>query len=417
MSLSNLRRLVVVVALTVTLVGAACSAREVGVDPNLEPEFVGDEQAEDGPSESENFVPSTTPLKPGEVGQLLCGSGAACAEEFELDGIVYSLSCRAVRVDAVLNTKLGSGRAFNFDVEVRGVDGFRPDQIVAISVPGGQCSENDPEEVHTPWSLAFGSGIDSNLASEAACRIGALSPSQAKADGCSTVESDTGQSDGAPSDTVQSDGAQGDGDSPGEANEQSPIDVENVVADFVDALAASAADEMALAKAAAMWSGYPIFEEGEDNGKAKHLGSLVQGNPWLLDNGIDNRIDNGIDLQIVDAWGYAGFEPMKVVSITDPGLNGIFAVLVGGDGLIHRIQAAQVTASEVVIPGGPTEGGVIAYLNGELLPSDFVDFRHESGVTAIEVPPDSVATERRLLVVSVATPELPTAFSVLVPVE
>ncbi|MEM9134223.1 MAG: hypothetical protein AAGA59_12080 [Actinomycetota bacterium] len=102
-----------------------------------------------------------------------------------LDGTVYAVSCEAVREDAVLPEELGRGRAFSSDVVVHAVQGFEPDEVVAISVPGGDCSETDPDEVHTPWSMAFTGKVGSGAVGRAACRIGALSAVRAEANGCS----------------------------------------------------------------------------------------------------------------------------------------------------------------------------------------------------------------------------------------
>jgi hypothetical protein len=101
-----------------------------------------------------------------------------------LDGTIYALSCEAIREDAILPEELGSGQAFSYNVVVHAVQGFEPADVVAISVPGGFCSETDPDEVHTPWSMAVASQGSSTTAGQAACQIGALSPLRAEANGC-----------------------------------------------------------------------------------------------------------------------------------------------------------------------------------------------------------------------------------------
>ena len=161
--------------------GSTEPAIETSADAGLSSPKSPEEESNDPPSSA---TPSTAALEPGQVGERLCGPGAECASEFVLNGTIYALSCEAIREDAVLPEALGSGRAFSHDVVVHAVQGFEPDDVVAISVPGGYCSETDPDEVHTPWSMAFASQGNSATAGRAACQIGALSPVRAEANGC-----------------------------------------------------------------------------------------------------------------------------------------------------------------------------------------------------------------------------------------
>ena len=98
-----------------------------------------------------------------------------------------------MREDAVLSDELGRGHVFAQNVVVHPVQGFEVDEVVAIDIPGGFCSETDPDEVHTPWSVALGyvpsrggeGGRGPRVtAGRAACQIGALSPLRAEANGC-----------------------------------------------------------------------------------------------------------------------------------------------------------------------------------------------------------------------------------------
>lgn len=172
--------------LSASLLLAACgSSTEPVIEASSDPSpSTPDSSEEEYDDASSTATPSTAPLEAGQVGERLCGPDALCAAEFVLDGTIYALSCEAIREDAVLPEELGSGRAFSHDVVVHAVQGFEPDEIVAVSVPGGYCSETDPEEVHTPWSMAFASQGNSVTAGRAACQIGALSPIRAEANGC-----------------------------------------------------------------------------------------------------------------------------------------------------------------------------------------------------------------------------------------
>lgn len=174
--------LLLVACLALVACGASTDSG-VEVSSDAEPSLVDsfEEEFEDPPNTA---TPSTAPLETGQVGERFCGSDALCASEFVLDGVSYALSCEAVREDAVLAEVLGSGRAFSHEVVVHAVKGFDRDEVVAISVPGGHCSETDPDEIHTSWSMAFASRASSVIAGRAACQIGALSPQRAEANGC-----------------------------------------------------------------------------------------------------------------------------------------------------------------------------------------------------------------------------------------
>lgn len=174
-------RLLVACVLLAACRGSTEPATRPSSDASTSVADSADQEHEDGPSIATS---STAPLAPGRVGELTCGPGASCAAEFVLNGTIYALSCEAVREQAVLPEELGSGRAFSSEVVVHAVEGFEPDAVVAVSVPGGFCSETDPDEVHTPWSMAFARNASSAIVGRAACQIGALSPRRAEANGC-----------------------------------------------------------------------------------------------------------------------------------------------------------------------------------------------------------------------------------------
>ncbi len=150
-------------------------------------ELAGDDDALDEvESEDVDVEWATTTIlpEPGVVVERSCSPGGSCASEFILDGAVYSLSCAAVRDDSVTAEILGSGLAFGQGVEVRSIVDFEGTGIVAIDVPGGYCSETDPDEIHTSWSLAFSNRARASMVEVAACQIGALSPLQIEANEC-----------------------------------------------------------------------------------------------------------------------------------------------------------------------------------------------------------------------------------------
>jgi hypothetical protein len=79
----------------------------------------------------------------------------------------------------------------------------------------------------------------------------------------------------------------------------------------------------------------------------------------------------------------------------------------------------------VAFPGGgrwlrdqytPIEGSVVAYLDSVPIPTDQIEVDRASDLTVVNLPDSSspASDGSRLLVVSMATPELPTAFSLLI---
>jgi hypothetical protein len=185
----------------------------------------------------------------------------------------------------------------------------------------------------------------------------------------------------------------------------SEISPQSVALDLVARI--RSADDGDLTEAAASWSGYPYLE-------SEHLSRFtawVDANPWLRDGTV--RFD------VVPAWSQDPALAMSVVAITDVDWRGTTAILVDREGGIQRIQVVdpfegpvRVTGGTVAIPFGPTEGGVSAYLSYRLLDQGLIKVT-EAHTVIIQLP-NGGPEEAEVLVVSMATPELPTALAVLV---
>lgn len=68
----------------------------------------------------------------------------------------------------------------------------------------------------------------------------------------------------------------------------------------------------------------------------------------------------------------------------------------------------------MTLPIIPVEGFAVAYLWSTQLPDEAIAVNPNGGTTTIDIPP-STEDHPRLLIVSMATPELSTADSVLLP--
>ncbi len=126
----------------------------------------------------------TTAAGPGELVVPSCPDNATCPLAFVLNDVFYTVSCAAIREWAVGDDMIGSGDFHGDNVTVHRIDGVDDSVMVALSVPGGFCSENDPDERHTPWSMAFADEADDDQLSNALCEVGELSAAQRLADRC-----------------------------------------------------------------------------------------------------------------------------------------------------------------------------------------------------------------------------------------
>lgn len=162
-----------------------------------------------------------------------------------------------------------------------------------------------------------------------------------------------------------------------------------------------------LTGAAASWSGYP-YRESE---RMDRFSAWVDANPWLR--------DGDVRVLVVPAWSQDLASAMSVVAITDLEWRGTTTILVDRLGAIQRIQTVDsfqgpvsVTTGAVAVPYGPTEGGIVAYLSNRPIDQHLIEVT-EAHTVIVRLPegePSGVET----LVVSMATPELPTALAVLV---
>jgi len=127
-------------------------------------------------------LPPTTEPPSGVIADVPCEGDSSCVEEFFLNGRNYSTSCRAVREDAILfDEVVGSGTAFALELEVFALADYPNHGVVAVSLEGGICSDDDTDEFVSPWSFASARGVDSGAA---VCELGLLSEEQRIVDEC-----------------------------------------------------------------------------------------------------------------------------------------------------------------------------------------------------------------------------------------
>ena len=91
---------------------------------------------------------------------------AQCAAGFVVNDISYGLSCDAVRPEVVTEQVVARGKLSGTPVEVRSVEGVRPEVLVAVSIDGGVC-----DDVVSPWSMAFPYGAPQAEVNEAICAV------------------------------------------------------------------------------------------------------------------------------------------------------------------------------------------------------------------------------------------------------
>lgn len=98
-----------------------------------------------------------------------CDDSGDCAAGFLLADTFYSLSCGAVRPDAVTEEKVARGELSGQDVDVRSVEGVSTDVLVAVSVVGGVCDVDDVPL--SPWRMAFGEHASQSEQEAAVCTV------------------------------------------------------------------------------------------------------------------------------------------------------------------------------------------------------------------------------------------------------
>ena len=113
-----------------------------------------------------------------------CDDEGACAAGFLLDGVFVGLDCTPIKESAVTPVVIAAGRVSGEDVTVNVIDGVDPAVMMAISLPGGGCSEDDLEARRSAWSLAIPDLTDHDRRREAVCRVGDLTEQLLLANGC-----------------------------------------------------------------------------------------------------------------------------------------------------------------------------------------------------------------------------------------
>ena len=107
-----------------------------------------------------------------------------CAAGFNLNGAFYALSCVGLRDSVVADEEVGRGNLYGEEVTANRVEGYPPTLIVAVSIEGGMCSEEDPDQGPTAWSMAFSGDTKQTPVVGAVCEVGELSAAQWLANGC-----------------------------------------------------------------------------------------------------------------------------------------------------------------------------------------------------------------------------------------
>jgi hypothetical protein len=124
------------------------------------------------------------PIPPvGVIEQVPCPDDALCAEEFGLNGRIYSPSCRLIDPAAVdLDNELGQGRAFGREGRANALRSDPSFDVIAMSAPpSAGCSEHpDPNSPTSEWQFAWTGTLDTSII----CTLGLLTPVEAAADGC-----------------------------------------------------------------------------------------------------------------------------------------------------------------------------------------------------------------------------------------
>lgn len=153
-------RQAVIVALLTVLALSACSQ-----GPDEAPVW-SDRTGTDDPNTSTNTATN------GDVPTLVepeCDDAGSCAAGFLVYGRFHSLSCGAVRADLVTDEILARGELYGETVEVRSIEGVSADVLVAVSLEGGRCGDDDV--ALSPWSMVFPEGASPSETDVAICAV------------------------------------------------------------------------------------------------------------------------------------------------------------------------------------------------------------------------------------------------------
>lgn len=316
---------------------------------------------------------STEPLSEPEPGVLVvpdCPDTADCAAGFVLDGVFYSVECTAVQSGLVTDEEIGRGDFAGMFVTVNLIEGVDPEVLVAVSLPGGICRED--ELVTSGWSAAFRT-TDVVTIQKAICAVGDLNEAQQVANGC--VE---------PTHVVPQ-------LSDGEIEEANAT-----IKEFLDYVFSN--DE---AGAIGMWTGYP--ERASDKEKVLH--QFLNDNDWI-------RSVDDIGYIVVPSAGSVAVPVVTVHSYNDDGHAVAFVLSPSSSDsppMIQRLPTASPSWSRdgniVTFNEFPVEGGARAFING--IEIDGVEVDYDTLTTSVVLPDD--LPDLVFLTVTFATPELPAA--------
>lgn len=157
--------------------------------------------AHNAPSSTSTPPRAADPVRPVETAPAIsvpgsisaappCDDEGACAEGFLLDDAFIMLDCTPIKESAITTEVIATGRVRGEEVTVNAIEGVDPAVMMAISLPGGSCSDGeDPDERFSAWSLAipsvtFPDRVDHGRLREAVCRVGDLSARQREANEC-----------------------------------------------------------------------------------------------------------------------------------------------------------------------------------------------------------------------------------------
>ncbi len=110
---------------------------------------------------TDDSPPPTTrsSIPDGIIEQIECDDGAACAEEFRLNGRTYARSCGLIDPTQVdLDTELGQGYVLGREVRANALRLDPSHAVIAISAPPGTtgCVEDPgPDAPTSQWQFAF----------------------------------------------------------------------------------------------------------------------------------------------------------------------------------------------------------------------------------------------------------------------
>ncbi len=157
----------------------ASTASTVAAAP-IEPPATTSEP-EQAPSEVVADPDTTAPARISDAPP--CDENAMCDVGFVLLDQFHVVGCAAIRPDAVTDDVLGAGTFNNMDVTINRIDGVDPDVLVAMNVPGGDCSTD--EKLIPSWLAVLPeTGVSPRTVGEAMCSVGHTSYVETRGSDC-----------------------------------------------------------------------------------------------------------------------------------------------------------------------------------------------------------------------------------------